>query len=284
MRDGLRWSVVVTVAVLGWAAVAGEAQGAAAGQRVPVLVELFTSEGCSSCPPADALLRQLGERQPVAGVEIVVLSEHVDYWDQLGWHDRFSSPLLTARQQRYAPRFGSEGPYTPQMVVDGRDGFVGSDGLRALAAIRQAAKTAKLPLVVSTPAIESRVVTAVASLGESAGAATTTKASGAEVYAALVDPEDRTEVRRGENGGRTLTHVGVVRVLQRLGTVGEMMRRPLRLHLMAPDGTDPATMQVVLFIQEAGGGGILGAATKDVRAPAALAQRKKDLRGGENGL
>lgn len=273
MRDGFGWSVMVTAAVLGWGAVAGEAQGAAAGVRVPVLVELFTSEGCSSCPPADALLRQMGEQQPVAGVEMIVLSEHVDYWDELGWHDRFSSPLFTARQQRYAPRFGSEGPYTPEMVVDGREGFVGSDRARAIESVRRAATGMKLPLVVSAPEIEGRVVTAMAGLGDGGVPAAMTKASAAEVYAALVDPEDRTEVRRGENGGRTLTHAGVVRVLQRVGTVNEMMRGSLRLRLMAPDGTDPATMRVVLLVEEVGGGRILGAASKAVRAPAVLAQR-----------
>ena len=276
MSDAVRSSVRVA-ASLGlslFASAAVMAQGSAnqgvAETRVPVLVELFTSEGCSSCPPADALLRQLSERQPIAGVDIIVLGEHVDYWNELGWHDRFSAPLFTARQQQYAQELGDQGPYTPQMVVDGKDGFVGGDRARAISAITKAASVKKLPLLVSAPVIEGRQVTAQASLGDSGAAG---KAGGAAVYAALVDPEDRTEVRNGENGGRTLTHAGVVRVLTRVGTVGEMVRGPLAVRLPAPAGTDPATMRLVLFVADAEQGRILGATSKAVHAAAVVARK-----------
>jgi hypothetical protein len=118
------------------------------GTPVPVLLELFTSEGCSSCPPADHLLEIL-DQQPISGAELIVLSEHVDYWDGLGWKDPFSSPQFTARQQDYASRFKGDGPYTPQLVVNGRFGFVGSDAREAESAIHRALRGPKLPIAIS---------------------------------------------------------------------------------------------------------------------------------------
>src|SRR6266481_5186145 len=117
--------------------------------RVPVLLELFTSEGCSSCPPADRLLEVLDQEQPVAGAELIVLSEHVDYWDRLGWKDPFSSSQYTARQEEYASKFSRDGVYTPQLVVDGRFGFVGSDGREATLAIQRAMREQKIGIAIS---------------------------------------------------------------------------------------------------------------------------------------
>src|SRR5438309_4363112 len=110
----------------------------AAPAATPVLVELFTSEGCSDCPPADALLEKLIATQPIAGAEVIGLGQHVDYWDQQGWKDRFSSAALTNRQHVYGASFALESVYTPQMIVDGRAQFVGSDGNAARKAIERA--------------------------------------------------------------------------------------------------------------------------------------------------
>src|SRR5271166_43613 len=131
--DAMKILLISTIAVLSIAAGAWtRASGLlpASDTRIPVLVELFTSEGCSSCPPADAYLRKL-DRQPVAGEEMIVLSEHVDYWNHIGWRDPYSARFFSDRQSAYAKRLGLDSPYTPQMVVDGTTGFVGSD--RALA-------------------------------------------------------------------------------------------------------------------------------------------------------
>src|ERR1700735_1542793 len=100
---------------------------AASDRPVPVIVELFTSEGCSSCPAADRMLARLEQTQPVPGAQVVAIEEHVDYWNQLGWNDPFSSPQYRARQNDYAVAFKANNIYTPQMVVNGQSEFVGSD-------------------------------------------------------------------------------------------------------------------------------------------------------------
>src|SRR5271163_3632635 len=114
----------------------------AADRPVPVIVELFTSEGCSSCPAADRMLSRLEQTQPVPGAQVIAIEEHVDYWNQLGWSDPFSSPQYRARQNDYAKAFKASDIYTPQMVVNGQSAFVGSDMNRAYREIGAAALTA----------------------------------------------------------------------------------------------------------------------------------------------
>jgi len=182
--------------------------------RTPVLVELFTSEGCSSCPPADALLGRLLREQPVASADIVPLELHVDYWDRLGWKDPFAAKAYTDRQQAYARSLGIDDVYTPQMVVDGRNGFVGGDLAEASKAIAAAADRPHLPLRVTAraagPAI--RVVVDLPAAPKDA--------EKIDVVAALTEDDLTSAVRRGENGGRTLQHAAVVRKLQTLGDLG----------------------------------------------------------------
>jgi hypothetical protein len=116
----------------------------------PVLVELFTSKGCSSCPPADALLTKLDGLQPIAGAQVIVLSEHVDYWNHDGWKDAYSSSLFTERQQEYVRRLGAKGPYTPEMVIDGAAEMNGSDAAAVGRAIESARTRAKVAVHVSS--------------------------------------------------------------------------------------------------------------------------------------
>lgn len=171
--------------------------------RTPVLVELFTSEGCSSCPPADAALARLARTQPVEGVELIALGFHVDYWDELGWKDPYASPAFSARQRRYADQEDENRVYTPQMVVDGAR-FV-ADETRARTEAAQAAKRPRVPV-----RVRARTEGAVVVLTVTLDAA---PAGGAELWAALAEDGLSSQVTRGENQGRTLAHTAVVRTL-----------------------------------------------------------------------
>jgi len=243
-----------TIALFGaiFAATAAVGQSTpVAHTRTPVLVELFTSEGCSSCPPADALLARLLHEQPVPGADIIVLEEHVDYWEGLGWHDRFSSHQFTERQTEYAQRMRLDSPYTPQMIADGTDQFVGNDVAHALRAIAQAAQIAKPKLTLSPITVDGAHIAGEVSL---TGGAAMPKG---DIYAAVVESMASTKVHGGENGGRTLQHVSVVRAMQRIGA--SMGATPMKFSLPVPNDVLPANVRVVVFLQSAGQGAILGA-------------------------
>jgi hypothetical protein len=229
-------------------------------QRSPVLVELFTSEGCSSCPPADALLAKLDQAQPIAGTEVIALGEHVDYWDQLGWHDRFSSHQYTDRQNQYRFRFHLDDVYTPQMVIDGTEPFVGNDAPHIVNAINSAGQTAKINLALSKASVDGDHV----SFTVSSSAAPNLLAK-ADLYAALVDPTDTTDVRSGENKGHALHHVAVVRSLQKIAKLNELASGPLHAQLLAPTNSTPATMRIVVFAQRSGQGAVVGAVSMPVK-------------------
>jgi hypothetical protein len=228
---------------------------AAAQSRTPVLVELFTSEGCSSCPPADRLLATLSAKQPVNGAQIIVLEEHVDYWEGLGWHDRFSSSQYTTRQNLYSPRLRFDSPYTPQMVVDGTFQFVGNDPSQALSSIGKAAESPKIPLQLAPATIDGKHVSSTVSV------AVKQSLPRGDVYAALVDQTASTEVKGGENGGCRLDHVSVVRSLQRIGKLQDLANGPIPFKLTAPTEDSTLHMNLVVFAQLPNQGAIRGAAT-----------------------
>lgn len=226
-----------------------------------ILVELFTSEGCSSCPPADELLRQLDAQADKTKQQIVVLSEHVDYWDHDGWRDRFSSRDYTDRQEEYARRFHTEGPYTPEMVVDGHTEFTGNDAARLQAALRQSAANAKSAL-----AITAQEINPAEALIHLKAAALPSGSKHADLYVAVADNHDETQVGGGENSGRTLRHVAVLRSLQKVGRVGaEGDEKDVKIHL--PKSGTPANLRIIAFLQESDDGAVVGAAMKALGEP-----------------
>ena len=186
--------------------------------RPAVLVELFTSEGCSSCPPADRVLAQLSEQQLVGGVDVIAMSEHVDYWNQLGWSDPFSAPQFSARQNQYARSFRHADVYTPQMVVDGQAEFVGSDVRQAIQAVTHAAQKPKGSVTIGLVGRDIGAVKLQVSVNPMSGM---TRGEPADVFLAVTEDHLSSSVERGENRGRKLAHVAVVRSLSQIGSLDE---------------------------------------------------------------
>jgi hypothetical protein len=223
--------------------------------RVPVLLELFTSEGCSSCPPADRLLQLFDQSQPVANANLIVLSEHVDYWDRLGWKDPFSSPRFTARQQDYAGRYSREGVYTPQLVVDGRFALVGSDSREANAAIQKAAREPKVAIALSDVARDGKRVKGRVDVPGDADS----KRRSAVLYLVIADNRAQSQVARGENAGRSLAHVAVTRVLKDAGTIDLRSASFKDVALTVPAGAGANGLRLIAFLEDPASGHILGA-------------------------
>ena len=223
--------------------------------RAPVLVELFTSEGCSSCPPADSLLERLDRSQPISGAELIVLSEHVDYWDDIGWKDPYSSHEYSERQSAYAAQFGLGTVYTPQMVVDGHFEFVGSDERRASQAIKEAVELPKAPVRLSLGSSEGGDTIVHVEAGP-LPSATGTQSEG--VFLAIADNSDQSQISGGENAGRTLHHVAVLRKLTRIGTVdaSAQFSRDISVNLKSKNH---GNLRVVVIVQEPQVGRVLGA-------------------------
>lgn len=230
----------------------GITAGIVNAQRTPVIVELFTSEGCSSCPPADNLLARLPKAIP--DVDVIPLSEHVDYWNHLGWKDRFSSQMFTERQQDYGRMFKLESVYTPQMVVNGQAQFSGGDEARARQEILKAASgpkaTAKL-LILSPGTM--RVV--VDQIPEGV--------RNADVFLAVTESGLESSPNKGENTGARLRHVGVVRSLTSLAHID--FKRSANYIADAKLNPNPEwrqeNLQYVVFVQDRGSRKIIGAAT-----------------------
>lgn len=228
----------------------GETPGA-----VPVVIELFTSEGCSSCPPADQLLGTLDRQQPVPGAQLIVLSEHVDYWNSLGWMDPFSSHEFSERQQRYGEALHIQDVYTPQAVVDGRLEVVGNSAPKLEAAIQRAMRDKKVPLRLHVSLSEKGIH--VELQGEP------NSPHGGEIYFAVAEDSVETKVSAGENSGRLLTHTAVVRSLTKAGKLAAAGESGISMDLKANPRWGKH-LRVIALLAEHDGGKILGAAVAEL--------------------
>jgi hypothetical protein len=210
---------------------------AAASER-PIVAELFTSEGCSSCPPADALLAELARRP-----DVLALSFHVDYWDRLGWKDPYSSREATDRQNRYGKLFALPAVYTPQIVVDGKWEAVGSDRADVEHALELARRDRpEIPITLALEQGQARI-----KLGPGRDGV-------ASVLLVGFDRRHVTAVKRGENSGRTLTHVDVVRGVEEIGRLGAgEIAVPIRWHC-----------DRVAAVVQGADGRIIGVAVQDI--------------------
>jgi len=242
VHQAARGRIGLAAALFTALAAAAPAPAAAAAEPAPVVVELYTSQGCSSCPPADQFLAELATRP-----DVIALSLHVDYWDYIGWKDPYGSPLMTERQRRYASALGLHYVFTPQMIVDGRESVVGSNRIAVESALVAARTRGKAVRISFRP--DGGGVAVIA-----AGPA---PVDGATVWLAVYDRDHETEVMRGENAGRKLRNANVVRSLERLGTwTGEELEIPLSMANAAARGRTGCAV----IVQEGRSGPILGAA------------------------
>jgi len=215
----------------------------------PVLVELFTSEGCSDCPPAEAIAVKM-EKQPLSGIDLIVLEEHVDYWNHDGWVDPYSSVEWTARQREYVSKVGGNSPYSPEMVVDGETQFVGSNGRAAQQAIEKAASQPETNITISEASADPKdsadfKITA----GKLAGDAS---AHDVEVWIAVTEDGLHSSVSAGENAGHTLYHSAVLRYLHKVGAAQSSGDAAFTgdAHVKLSSKWNRQNLNVVVFLQD----------------------------------
>jgi hypothetical protein len=225
----------------------------------PILVELFTSEGCSSCPPADALLERMDASQPIPGVHLIVLSEHVDYWNHDGWKDPYSSSLFTDRQSAYVHSLGLNTAYTPQFIIDGNLELKAGDpeGARKVFQkdLAEPKVSVRIDSVTVDPATPAVLHAHIGVHGDSAK-------HNLDIFVAIALDHAESQVSAGENAGHHLTHVAVVQELIKVGklTKGKNFDQDVQLRLKP--GTVANNVRIIAFVQEAGAGKVLGTALR----------------------
>ncbi len=250
---------VFAIPILVAYAIAGSHAGAAENSAAPVLIELFTSEGCSSCPPADALLKQMDVSQPVPGAQLIVLSEHVDYWNHDGWKDPYSSASFTERQSAYSRALGISDIYTPQMIADGTAELRLADRQQIGRILRRAAAAPAIAVRIESVSVEGKNPVVVRARIETDDESEQRKG---DVYMAIALDHAESEVLRGENRGRHLTHVAVAEYLKKIGSLEARKSFSQDIQVKLKAGTDPANIRIIAFVQEPGPGKVLGAALR----------------------
>ncbi|HEY1462411.1 MAG TPA: DUF1223 domain-containing protein [Terriglobales bacterium] len=231
-----------------------------ANTESPVLVELFTSEGCSSCPPADAWLERMDSSQPLPGAHLIVLSEHVDYWNHDGWKDPYSSALITERQTDYVGALKLKTPYTPQVIVDGATELRLTDDQQMEKTFQQAGTSPKISVSITAATVDPAnpaVLHAHVEVGENSSD------HNADIYEAIALDHAESQVLRGENSGKHLTHVAVVQSLTRIGKLEKSKSFSKDIEVKLKPGIDLKNIRLIVFAQESGPGKVLGAALQE---------------------
>lgn len=240
MEKLIRSSLGLLLLLLGW--------HLPATAQNPVVVELFTSEGCSSCPPADAVLLQLSHQSVPSGTELILLGEHVDYWNYIGWTDRFSSKQFSERQSRYAAVLHSQ-VYTPQMIIDGKNTFVGNDATEVRSRIASAAKQPKPAQVTLAWQGKDRLHVTVWS----------SQAIKGHIVLAITEDDLSTQVANGENKGETLHHAAVVRQLRSIGELASGSNFDETIDIARQSDWNPSKLKLAVLVQDPRNETILGA-------------------------
>ena len=221
-----------------------------------VVLELFTSQGCSSCPPADELLTQINNLGVEHDLPVICLSFHVDYWNSLGWKDPYSQAQFSERQRLYARRFKSRSVYTPQLIVDGREEFVGSKASAAREAIRTALKRpSQVQVDLKAKWLKDRNAVSIAYALQG-------PIDNELMNVAIVQKQGSNEVPRGENAGRALSHVNIVRHFETV----RLKRASGELSVEMPKGLAPGDARVAAFVQNSKSANITGAAIVDIQS------------------
>ena len=253
-RSFQRFAAGIAFVIAGCGVAADAPPATGDGQRDSfAVVELFTSEGCSSCPPADALLRDVVADAREHHRPVYALSFHVDYWNRLGWVDKYSSAAFSRRQEAYERRERRGDVYTPQMIVNGGDGFLGSDRETEQRLVKEA--LAREPLATVRLTVERAKEKTLGVKYEVAGTT-----DHCVLNLALVQRGVVTEVKRGENDGKTLRHDNVVRWFKAFGLD---RARSGEVKIPLPDGADPRDCSVIGYVQQMPGMGIVGASGAD---------------------